>query len=281
MNDLSPDAFRQAARDAGTKMAVASGTPQAALAWLMRRSWKAKFLIAAVVMFTGYALLTTFADLTGLRHQRAAKNVTRDSQRSCKHAGVSLEQLAACELAREEARDKEWKARSAKAAADNQADQIQQKALADEKQRQRDAAANKQAAAEFARRLDAIANDEVNLPIRADRLRYRDETLAVLVQLLATTPGHPVKDAWPRVYNLRPADVIAVVTQDRKPIPGASSTARDELEASCADGRPISAWRARCAAGLKRYAPEAAPMVIRSRLDILVESTALPPDSSQ
>ena len=67
MTALGPEAARQAARDATSKLATQHRPPLAALAWLASLKWRTKFVFTAVAMLLLYAIISTFLSATGLR----------------------------------------------------------------------------------------------------------------------------------------------------------------------------------------------------------------------
>ena len=156
MNELSPDAFRQVERDAKTKITVATGTPQAGVAWLLRQSWKVKFICAAILMFLAYGLFATLYESPAVRSGATSRAPTCDTR-------MPLKERAECIIALESAAAALEDAEHQRQAAEQQRIQVEEKALNDEVRRQRNLALAKPLKEAFDKRLVEIA--AANAPI--------------------------------------------------------------------------------------------------------------------
>jgi hypothetical protein len=212
--------------------------------------WKIKFIGAAIVMFLAYSAIAPLIDHSGWRAPRMIETRDPDAERDCHAKDISMEARAACIVARDDARDAKWKARREMEAAEYAKRRAEEKALEEEVTRQRAAAKSKQLRAEYERRIDAITTGQKHFANYTEKTAHLEETLRVLVQLLAATEGHPAKALDRRIQRLNPADALAVINMEGKEMP--SAEARAEADRICG-ARTASGWRDRCADLLKRH----------------------------
>lgn len=147
---LAPEATHQAARDAATKIAIATGTPLAPLAWLLRQSWKVKFVFAATLMFLAYGLYATVVD-------RVSDSSSVDDPAARCDARMPLGERAKCIIAQEDAAAEREKRANEIEDAELAREYAPQKAIDDEVRRQRAIVNAKPLKAAFDKRLMEVA----------------------------------------------------------------------------------------------------------------------------
>ncbi len=229
---LSLQATDQARRDAGTKLTVTSGSPQAMLGWFLRQSWKVKFLLASVLMFCGYAAFNALFD-------------PADPARTCP-ASMPVAQRAKCIIEMEDAAAERERVENARQAAEDNKIEAEEKVLEDEKRRQRNLARAKPLKEAFDRRLSEVA--AMSGPIRdfAARLKLIDELHFQLFQIMRLS-DHPLNSLPDSFAPARLQDVDTNSIEARTAPPGRAA-ADAALMKACKQQPRLS-----CAEALKTH----------------------------
>jgi hypothetical protein len=165
-------------------------------------------------------------------------------------------------IARENAREAEWKARREKEAAEASKRRREEKELEDEIARQRDRAKRD----EFEKRIDVLTLGEKRFTTNAEKEEFLEDVTRALVRMLVAEEGPMVRA---RIQNMHPSDAVSVLSSEgrRNPDP----IVRDKTQTVC-DTRTIPDWRARCGELLKRNVLTLPVVMSRFYLSVLVNA---------
>lgn len=252
MSLLNPHATQQAELDARSKISNTRTPAQSLFGWLAGQTWKMRFVVCTVVMFTGYAIIANLLALLGLRQLTLPDLMRPIASNSCERPGLSLSEKAACLNGRDDAAAAANIAARLEGADLQRAKAPDDQALAKERARQQADARLKALEYEFALRVQRLIDGRAQKWNGFDDMeQYREETLRVLLDYLVLN-GHPMS----RILGVRTyfgkVELLFRTSKEAEITPPGAEAVRDAVAELCM-GRDEAGWRARCGGAVIKH----------------------------